>query len=96
MLRAAGSLASLAFAKATAATLRRDPINVAARTARHGSRTYGQAIKRERQENHAHWYPKIALTGSGPKRSAEFVPSIAEFVPWIEAWHSLVYESRKP
>ena len=45
VLRTAGSLASLAFAKATAATLRRDPINVAARTARHGSKTYGQAIK---------------------------------------------------
>jgi hypothetical protein len=36
LLRAAGSLASLAFAKARAATLRRDLIAVAARTARHG------------------------------------------------------------
>jgi hypothetical protein len=36
LLRAAGSLASLAFAKARAATLRRDLIHVAARTARHG------------------------------------------------------------
>ena len=36
LLRAAGSLASLACAKARAATLRRDLIAVAARTARHG------------------------------------------------------------
>ncbi len=36
VLRAAGSLASLAYAKARGATLRRDLINVAARTARHG------------------------------------------------------------
>jgi len=36
LLRAAGSLASLACAKARGATLRRDLINVAARTARHG------------------------------------------------------------
>jgi hypothetical protein len=36
LLRAAGSLASLPFAKARAATIRRDIIAVAARTARHG------------------------------------------------------------
>jgi hypothetical protein len=36
LLRAAGALASLAFAKARAATIRRDLIAVAARTARHG------------------------------------------------------------
>jgi len=36
LLRAAGSLASLACAKARAATLRRDLIGVAARIARHG------------------------------------------------------------
>ena len=36
LLRAAGSLASLAHAKARGATLRRDLIHVAARTARHG------------------------------------------------------------
>ena len=36
LLRAAGALASLAFAKARAATVRRDLIAVAARTARHG------------------------------------------------------------
>ena len=36
LLRAAGSLASLAFAKARGATLRRDLISVAARIARHG------------------------------------------------------------
>jgi hypothetical protein len=36
LLRAAGSLASLAHAKARGATLRRDLIDVAARTARHG------------------------------------------------------------
>jgi Transposase DDE domain group 1 len=36
LLRAAGALASLACAKARGATLRRDLINVAARTARHG------------------------------------------------------------
>jgi hypothetical protein len=36
LLRAAGSLASLAYARATGATVRRDLINVAARTARHG------------------------------------------------------------
>jgi hypothetical protein len=36
LLRAAGSLASLTYAKARGATLRRDLISVAARTARHG------------------------------------------------------------
>jgi hypothetical protein len=36
LLRAAGSLASLAYAKARGATIRRDLIDVAARTARHG------------------------------------------------------------
>jgi hypothetical protein len=36
LLRAAGTLASLAYAKARGATLRRDLIDVAARTARHG------------------------------------------------------------
>jgi hypothetical protein len=36
LLRAAGSLASLAYARARGATLRRDLINVAARIARHG------------------------------------------------------------
>ena len=36
LLRAAGSLASLAYAKASGATIRRDLIDVAARTARHG------------------------------------------------------------
>ena len=36
LLRAAGSLASLAYAKARGATLRHDLIDVAARTARHG------------------------------------------------------------
>jgi hypothetical protein len=39
LLRAAGSLASLAYAKARGATLRRDLIDVAARTARHGHAT---------------------------------------------------------
>jgi hypothetical protein len=36
LLRAAGALASLTFAKARSATIRRDLINLAARTARHG------------------------------------------------------------
>ena len=36
LLRAAGALASLAYAKARGATIRRDLVNVAARTARHG------------------------------------------------------------
>ena len=36
LLRAAGSLASLTYAKARGATIRRDLIDVAARTARHG------------------------------------------------------------
>ncbi|HEY1002175.1 MAG TPA: hypothetical protein VGD83_21295 [Streptosporangiaceae bacterium] len=36
LVRAAGALASLPFAKARAATIRRDLIAVAARTARHG------------------------------------------------------------
>jgi hypothetical protein len=36
LLRAAGALASLGYAKARGATLRRDLINLAARTARHG------------------------------------------------------------
>jgi hypothetical protein len=36
LLRAAGSLASLAYGKTRGATIRRDLIDVAARTARHG------------------------------------------------------------
>ena len=36
LVRAAGALASLPFAKARAATIRQDLIAVAARTARHG------------------------------------------------------------
>jgi hypothetical protein len=36
LLRAAGALASLPYAKARAATIRRDLIAIAARTARHG------------------------------------------------------------
>ena len=36
LLRAAGALASLAHAKARGATLRRDLVNLAGRTARHG------------------------------------------------------------
>ena len=36
LLRAAGSLASLAYGKARGATIRRDLIDVAARIARHG------------------------------------------------------------
>lgn len=36
LLRATGALASLPFAKARAAAIRRDPISLAARTARHG------------------------------------------------------------
>jgi len=36
LIRAAGALASLPFARARAATIRRDLIAVAARTARHG------------------------------------------------------------
>jgi hypothetical protein len=36
LLRAAGALASLPYAKARAATIRRDLFVVAARTARHG------------------------------------------------------------
>ena len=36
LLRAAGALASMAYAKARGATIRRDLIHVAARTARHG------------------------------------------------------------
>jgi hypothetical protein len=36
LLRAAGSLASLAYGKARGATFRRDLMDVAARTARHG------------------------------------------------------------
>ena len=36
LVRAVGALASLPFAKARAATIRRDLITVAARTARHG------------------------------------------------------------
>ena len=36
LLRAVGALASLAYAKARGATIRRDLVNVAARTARHG------------------------------------------------------------
>jgi hypothetical protein len=36
LLRAAGALASLPFAKARAATIRRDLIAIAARAARHG------------------------------------------------------------
>lgn len=66
--RAAGSLASLAYAKATIATLLRGPINVAARTARHGSRTHGQATKRERQENTPTGTRRPLTSDPAPKR----------------------------
>lgn len=60
-----GWLTSAAISKFTGARLRRDLIDAA----RRGRRTHGQATKRERQENHAHWYAKIAFTGSGPKKN---------------------------
>jgi Transposase DDE domain group 1 len=52
LLRAAGSLASLFFAKARAATIRRDLVAVAARTARHGRGHLTLHLPREWHRQH--------------------------------------------
>jgi len=78
LLRAAGSLASLAYAKACGATIRRDLIDVAARTARHG---HGQItlhlLEGWRREHE--WLTLFITTcagrpGSEPERAFGTVP----------------------
>ena len=59
LLRAVGSLASLSFAKAWAATIRRDLIAVAARTARHGHLTLQLPEGWHRQQE---WQNLLAAT----------------------------------
>ena len=68
LLRAAGSLASLAYAKARGATIRRDLIDVAARTARHG---HGQITLHLPEGWHReHEWMTLFITTCGPPTAA--------------------------
>jgi len=68
LLRAAGALASLPFAKARAATIRRDLIAVAARTARHGR---GHLILHLPEGWHReHEWLNLLATACGPPAAA--------------------------
>ena len=68
LLRAAGSLASLAYAKARGATLRRDLIDVAARTARHGR---GHITLHPPEEwHHEHEWMSLFEAACGPPAHA--------------------------
>jgi hypothetical protein len=70
LLRAAGSLASAAYAKARGATIRRDIIDVAARTARHG-RGHITLHLPEEWHRQAEWMNLFeAATGPPPARAA--------------------------
>ena len=64
LLRAAGSLASLACAKARGATLRRDLIDVAARTARHGRGHL--TLHLPEGWHHAHEWNSLFEAATGP------------------------------
>jgi hypothetical protein len=68
LLRAAGSLASLAYAKARGATIRRDLIDVAARTARHGHGHITLHLPEAWHREHE-WMTLFTAT-CGPPRSA--------------------------
>jgi hypothetical protein len=68
LLRAAGSLASLAYGKARGATIRRDLIDVAARTARHG---HGHITLHLPEAWHReHEWMTLFTTACGPPRAA--------------------------
>jgi hypothetical protein len=68
LLRAAGSLASLAYSKARGATIRRDLIDVAARTARRG---HGHITLHLPQTWHReHEWMTLLTAGCGPPRPA--------------------------
>jgi hypothetical protein len=66
LLRAAGSLASLFFAKARAATIRRDLIAVAARTSRHGRGHLTLHLPREWHRQHEWLSLRDAACGPPP------------------------------
>jgi DDE family transposase len=69
LLRAAGSLASLTYAKARGATLRRDLIDVAARTARHG-RGHITLHLPEAWHHEAEWMNLLQAATGPPARAA--------------------------
>jgi hypothetical protein len=65
LLRAAGALSSLPLAKARAATIRRDLIAVAARTARHGRGHLTLHLPEGWPREHQ-WLTPLAAAGCGP------------------------------
>ena len=68
LLRAAGSLASLGYGKARGATIRRDLIDVAARTARHG---HGHiTLHLPEAWHHEHEWMTLFTAACGPPRAA--------------------------
>ena len=67
LLRAAGSLASLPFAKTCAATIRRELITVAARTTRHGHLTLHLPEGWHRQQE---WQNLLAAACAPPAAAA--------------------------
>ncbi len=69
LLRAAGALASLSFAKARAATIRRDLIAVAARTARHGRGHLTLHLPEGWHRQHE-WLNLLAAANSPPAAAA--------------------------
>ena len=69
LLRAAGALASLPFAKARAATIRRDLIAVAARTARHGRGHLTLHLPAGWHREHE-WLTLLAAANSPPAAAA--------------------------
>jgi Transposase DDE domain group 1 len=68
LLRAAGSLASLAYGKARGATIRRDLIDVAARTARHGRGHI--TLHLPEGWHHEHEWMTLFYDACGPPRAA--------------------------
>jgi hypothetical protein len=68
LLRAAGALASLPFAKARAATIRRDLIAVAARTARHGRGHLALHLPEGRHREHE--WQNLFAAACGPPAAA--------------------------
>jgi Transposase DDE domain group 1 len=68
LLRAAGSLASLAYAKARGATLRRDLIDVAARLARHGRGHI--TVHLPEDWHHEHEWMNLFEAATGPPAQA--------------------------
>jgi hypothetical protein len=68
LLRAAGTLASSAYGKARGATIRRDLIHVAARTARHGRGHLPLHLPRGRHREHE--WASLFRAACGPPAAA--------------------------